>query len=75
MDWMHRPPAPRLLDGSWERNLQSWEIASGQIMAREAGGTISGIEGSDDPLKTGDVICGNEFVHGELVKILKPLGK
>ena len=63
------------LDGYWERNLQPWDIAAGQIMVREAGGTISGMEGSDDPLKTGHVICGNEFVHGELVKILKPLGK
>ena len=27
------------------------------------------------PLKTGHVICGNEFVHGELVKIIKPLEK
>ncbi len=63
------------LDGYWERNLQPWDIAAGQIMVREAGGTVSGIEGNDDPLKTGDVICGNEFVHGELVKILKPLGK
>ena len=39
MDWMHRPPpAPRLLDGYWERNLQPWDIAAGQIMVREAGG-------------------------------------
>jgi myo-inositol-1(or 4)-monophosphatase len=63
------------LDGYWERNLQPWDIAAGQIMVREAGGTISGMAGDDDPLKTGHVICGNEFVHGELVKILKPLGK
>jgi myo-inositol-1(or 4)-monophosphatase len=63
------------LDGYWERNLQPWDLAAGQIIVREAGGTVSGIEGNDDPLKTGDVICGNEFVHGELVKILKPLGK
>jgi len=46
-----------------------------QIMVREAGGTISGMEGSDDPLKTGHVLCGNEYVHGELVKILKALDK
>jgi myo-inositol-1(or 4)-monophosphatase len=63
------------LDGYWERNLQPWDMAAGQIILREAGGTISGIEGSDDPLKTGNIICGNEFVHAELVKILKPLGK
>src|ERR1700682_4951159 len=63
------------LDGYWERNLSPWDMAAGQIMVREAGGTVSGMAGDDDPLKTGNVICGNEFVHAELVKILKPLGK
>src|SRR5882762_6606941 len=63
------------LDGYWERNLSPWDMAAGQIIVREAGGTVSGIEGDDDPLKTGNLICGNEFVHAELVKILKPLGK
>jgi myo-inositol-1(or 4)-monophosphatase len=62
------------LDGYWERNLQPWDMAAGTIIVREAGGIVSGIEGNDDPLKTGSVICGNEFVHAELVKILKPLG-
>ena len=63
------------LDGYWERNLQPWDMAAGQIIVREAGGTVSGLEGDDDPLKSGHVLCGNEFVHAELVKILKPLGK
>jgi myo-inositol-1(or 4)-monophosphatase len=63
------------VDGYWERNLQSWDMAAGQIMVREAGGTVSGFEGNDDPVKTGNVICGNEAIHAELVKILKPLGK
>jgi len=62
-------------DGFWERNLQPWDMAAGQIMVREAGGIVSGHAGDDDPLKTGDVICGNEYIHADLVKILKPLGK
>jgi myo-inositol-1(or 4)-monophosphatase len=62
-------------DGFWERNLQPWDIAAGQIMVREAGGIVSGIDGDDDPLQTGHVICGNEFVHAALVKMLKPLAK
>ena len=63
------------LDGYWERNLQPWDMAAGQIMIREAGGVVSGMAGDDDPLTTGHLICGNEFVHKELLKILKPLGK
>jgi len=62
------------LDGYWERNLQSWDMAAGQIIVREAGGIVSGVAGDDDPLVTRNVVCGNEFVHAELVKILKPLG-
>ena len=60
------------LDGYWERNLQPWDIAAGLIMIREAGGVVGDIHGGD-VLKTGDVVCGNEFVHGELTKILRPL--
>jgi myo-inositol-1(or 4)-monophosphatase len=61
------------LDGYWERNLSPWDIAAGQIMVRESGGIISGIDGHDNALTSGHVVCGNEFVHAELVKILKPL--
>jgi len=61
------------LDGYWERNLQAWDIAAGQILVREAGGMVSGVEGHDNALTTRNVVCGNEFVHGELVKILKVL--
>jgi myo-inositol-1(or 4)-monophosphatase len=63
------------LDGYWERNLQPWDIAAGQLMIRESGGIVSGIQGDDDPLQTGHVVCGNDYVHGELVKILKPQGQ
>jgi myo-inositol-1(or 4)-monophosphatase len=62
------------LDGYWERNLQPWDIAAGQIIVRESGGIVSGIEGNDNALTSKNVVCGNEFVHAELVKILKPLG-
>jgi myo-inositol-1(or 4)-monophosphatase len=63
------------LDGYWERSLQQWDIAAGQIILREAGGIVTGIDGHDNALTTGHVLCGNEYVHAELLKILKPLEK
>jgi myo-inositol-1(or 4)-monophosphatase len=60
-------------DGFWERNLSSWDVAAGIVMIREAGGTVGDIHGGD-LLKTGNVVAGNEYIHGELTKILKPLG-
>ncbi len=59
-------------DGYWERNLQSWDIAAGIVMIREAGGVVGDIHGGD-LLKTGNVICGNEYIHADLVKIIGPL--
>jgi myo-inositol-1(or 4)-monophosphatase len=59
------------LDGYWERNLQAWDMAAGQIIVREAGGIVTGIEGHDNALASGHVLCGNEHVHAELLKILK----
>jgi myo-inositol-1(or 4)-monophosphatase len=61
------------LDGYWERNLKAWDVAAGIIMIREAGGVVGDIH-DGDLLKTSDVVCGNEFVHGELVKVLKAAG-
>ncbi|MGN6308995.1 MAG: inositol monophosphatase family protein [Xanthobacteraceae bacterium] len=63
------------LDGYWERNLKPWDIAAGLIMIREAGGVVSDIQTPGDPLVTGDVVCGNEIIHAELTKILRPLKK
>src|SRR3979490_3305784 len=57
------------LDGYWERNLSPWDMAAGTIIVREAGGIVSGVAGDDDALKTGSVVCGNEYVHAGLVEI------
>src|SRR5882762_5993275 len=62
-------------DGYWERGLEPSDLAAGTIIVGAAGGIVSGIAGDDDALKTGHVVCGNEHVHAELVKILGPLGK
>lgn len=59
-------------DGYWERNLAAWDVAAGVIMIREAGGKVGDLHGGD-LLKTGNVVCGNEYVHDELAKILQPL--
>jgi myo-inositol-1(or 4)-monophosphatase len=62
-------------DGYWERNLSSWDMAAGIVLVREAGGFVSDIEGGGKILETRDIIAGNDYIHRELVKILKPLGK
>jgi myo-inositol-1(or 4)-monophosphatase len=59
------------LDGYWEHSLNSWDIAAGLLMVREAGGYVSDINGKDKALETGDVVVGNEFAHKHILRLLK----
>ena len=46
-------------DGYWERNLKPWDLAAGIVIVREAGGIVTGLDGSDKMLETGNVIAAN----------------
>ena len=59
------------LDGYWERDLNSWDIAAGLLMVREAGGFVSDLDGKSKMLETGDVVVGNEDAHKHLLRLLK----
>jgi myo-inositol-1(or 4)-monophosphatase len=58
-------------DAYWERGLNSWDIAAGILIIREAGGFVSDPDGGSDPLSKGSVACGNEIIHRELLQLLK----
>lgn len=45
------------LDGFWEMNLRPWDIAAGSLLISEAGGLISDLQGSEDYLKSGNVVA------------------
>ena len=61
------------IDGFWEIGLNSWDIAAGVLLVKEAGGMIGDFSGGDEYLKTGNVIAGNLYVYEEIVKRLQPL--
>ena len=48
-------------DAFWERGLNSWDIAAGSLLIREAGGFVTGADGEADFLETGSICCGNEI--------------
>jgi len=58
-------------DGFWERSLQSWDIAAGIVLVREAGGMITDLRGGADMLNQGTVLAANENLHPQLLKLLK----
>ncbi|MFC0284210.1 inositol monophosphatase family protein [Camelimonas abortus] len=58
-------------DAFWERDLKSWDMMAGLCILREAGGFYSDADGGADPCASGSIACGNDFMHRELLKILR----
>ena len=57
-------------DGYWERGLKAWDIAAGAVIVREAGGTVTEIDGGDF-MKTGAVVASNERLLPHLQSALR----
>ena len=59
------------LDGFWEFSLKPWDIAAGALLVEEAGGRVADLRGGEDPLVSGNVICGSPRVFQAMQERLK----
>ncbi len=57
------------LDGFWETGLKPWDLAAGSLIIREAGGIVSGLDGSENYLDTGHVLCGTPRIYAGLARL------
>jgi myo-inositol-1(or 4)-monophosphatase len=62
------------VDGFFELGLQPWDTAAGALLVQEAGGHISGLDGSDYE-HGGNLAAGNQRVHAALVAAVAPFVK
>jgi myo-inositol-1(or 4)-monophosphatase len=58
-------------DGYWESRLSPWDVASGWLMLREAGGTMTDYSGKPGSIWNGEVVAGNEEVQSQLLKLVQ----
>ena len=58
------------LDGFWEKDLNLWDLSSGTLLIKEAGGKVSKMDGSTWDPKCRDLVATNNKIHNELVKKL-----
>ncbi|HWM27254.1 MAG TPA: inositol monophosphatase family protein, partial [Woeseiaceae bacterium] len=57
------------LDAFWETGLNQWDIAAGALIIREAGGIISGLDGSENFLESGHVLTGTPKIYSAVAKL------
>ena len=56
-------------DGFWEWDLKPWDIAAGALLIREAGGSVTAIDGSELDLAGGSVAASNGRLHADSARL------
>ncbi|NNF40552.1 MAG: inositol monophosphatase [Woeseiaceae bacterium] len=57
------------LDAFWETGLAAWDLAAGSLIIREAGGIVSGLDGGENFLDSGHVLCGTPKIYSGIAKL------
>ena len=58
------------LDGFWEKGINLWDISTGILLVKEAGGKISKLDGNIWDTSCNELLASNNKIHNELVKKL-----
>ncbi|MDQ6929231.1 MAG: inositol monophosphatase [Candidatus Eremiobacteraeota bacterium] len=58
-------------DAFWEFDLQTWDVAAGALIVREAGGVVSAIDGGPFSVAGGSVLASNGLIHQEMGAMLR----
>ncbi len=61
-------------DAYYESRLKPWDVAAGWLLAREAGGTVTRMNGSAYHIRSHDLLASNGLVHETLRRLLDEPG-
>ena len=56
------------IDGFWERDLNLWDICSGVLLVKEAGGKITEPDGNKWTTESRDITASNSLIHSKLLE-------
>ena len=63
---------PGIVDGYWEYRLKPWDMAAGVIIAKEAGATITTMEGKPFSVFSRSVLAANPGIHPGILAKTQP---
>ncbi len=56
------------VDGFWEMGLRPWDVAAASLIIKEAGGFVSDCDGTENYLKTGNIVAASPKLFKELLQ-------
>ncbi len=62
------------MDGFWEQDLKPWDMAAGALIVEEAGGRVTGLDGSPFASRRGHVLATNGAIHDEMLAVIRTAG-
>lgn len=57
-------------DGFWEEGLNPWDVAAGNLLIEEAGGSVTYYDGSKFSIYAPPICASNGLIHSEMLNIL-----
>lgn len=57
-------------DAFWEQLLKPWDVAAGALMLEEAGGRITGMDGTPFDLNAGHLVASNGGIHDQMLDVI-----
>ena len=58
-------------DGFWEQHLKPWDVAAGALIVTEAGGTITGMDGTAFDPQAAHLVASNGHLHPEILDVIR----
>ena len=59
------------MDGFWEQALQPWDVMGGALIVQEAGGRVTGLDGSPWDAHRGNIVASNGHIHDEMLHAIR----
>ena len=59
------------MEGFWERSLHPWDVMAGALIVQEAGGKVTGLDGSPWDAFSGHVLASNGHVHEPMLAVIR----
>jgi myo-inositol-1(or 4)-monophosphatase len=57
-------------EGFWEQHLYPWDVAAGALVVEEAGGRVTGMDGTPFDPAAAHLVASNGSVHDEMLAVI-----